>query len=212
MEKTEQIDFWRGEFGEAYMQRNQADDFHLPNAMIFWSKIVQLCRQNGHAPESILEVGPNIGINLRILKSLLSATLWGIEPNPKAVKTLVSEGILDESNAFEGAGKSIPLREGSVDFVFTNGVLIHIHPDELEATCREIHRVSSRYIFCSEYFSVRPESLPYRGHENKLFKRDFGGLYRELFADLRLIDYGFEWKPVTGLDNMTWWLFEKPKS
>ena len=72
-----------------------------------------------------------------------------------------------------------------------------------------MHRVSSRYIACSEYFSDKPETIPYRGQTDALFKRDFGGMWLDLFPDLKVLDYGFSWKRTTGLDNLTWWMFEK---
>ena len=42
-----------------------------------------------------------------------------------------------------------------------------------------------------------------------LFKRDFGGHWMDLYPDLRLVGNGFFWRRSTGLDNITWWLFEK---
>ena len=72
------------------------------------------------------------------------------------------------------------------------------------------YRVTRRYIVCIEYFSDKPEEIPYRGHDGVLFKRDFGGFWIDNFPDLETRDYGFVWKRVTGLDNLTWWVFEKP--
>jgi spore coat polysaccharide biosynthesis protein SpsF len=103
----------------------------------------------------------------------------------------------------------IGLPDGAVDLAFTSGVLIHIHPDQLLASCREIHRVARRYIVCSEYFADTPQEVPYRGNRDALFKRDFGGFYLDNFPDLALVDYGFAWKRSTGLDNPTWWVFAK---
>ena len=97
----------------------------------------------------------------------------------------------------------------AVDFAFTSGVLIHIHPDDLLAACRDIHRVTRRYIGCLEYFSAEPEEVRYRDRDGLLFKRDFGGFWLDNFPDLRTLEYGFAWKRLTGLDNVTWWLFEK---
>lgn len=51
--------------------------------------------------------------------------------------------------------------------------------------------------------------FPYRGHDDRLFKRDFGGYWLDHFSDLWTVAYGFAWKRITGLDNLTWWLFEK---
>ena len=74
---------------------------------------------------------------------------------------------------------------------------------------REIHRVSSKYVFCSEYFSPKAETISYRGETDLLFKNDFGSLYLDLFPDLRLVDYGFFWRRTTVMDDCTWWLFRK---
>jgi hypothetical protein len=93
--------------------------------------------------------------------------------------------------------------------VFTSGVLIHIHPDHLLPSCSEMFRVAGRYIVCVEYFSDHAEGIQYRGNANVLFKRDFGGFWLDHFDQLALVDYGFFWRRVTGLDNLTWWLFEK---
>ena len=109
----------------------------------------------------------------------------------------------------DGLASSIPLPDGKVDLAFTSGVLIHIHPSKLLASCREVHRVTRQYLVCIEYFSDKDEEILYRGHAEALFKRDFGGFYLDNFSDLRVLDYGFAWKRLTGLDNLTWWLFEK---
>ena len=58
-------------------------------------------------------------------------------------------------------------------------------------------------------FSDKPVETPYRDHSDVLFKRDFGGFWLDNFPHLRVVSYGFAWKRVTGLDNLTWWLFEK---
>ena len=97
----------------------------------------------------------------------------------------------------------------SVEFVFTIGVLIHIAPDDLLASCREMFRVSSQYVACAEYFNPTPVEIDYRGHRGVLFKRDFGAFWLDNFPELELVDYGFLWKRATGLDDLTWWLFCK---
>ena len=123
---------------------------------------------------------------------------------------MIEDGILAASDVRDGLALSINWPDAVADLVFTSGVLIHIHPDNLEASLREIYRCASRWIVTIEYFSDKQEMIPYRGHKDKLFKRDFGGYWLDMFSDLRVIAYGFVWKRVTGLDNLTWWLFEKP--
>ena len=204
---TPQLDFWRGDFGNAYVDRNVASPEIMRARVALWSEIL------GHTltapPAAILEVGANLGINLRALRIVSGAVLRAVEPNDKARDILVRDGVVADGNAIAGFASAIDLPTGSVDFAFTSGVLIHIHPDQLAASLAEIHRCSSRWIACVEYFSDKPEMIPYRGHDDRLFKRDFGGLWLDSFPDLRIVAYGFAWKRVTGLDNLTWWLFEK---
>lgn len=204
---TAQSQFWRGEFGDTYAGRNAATSEHLRSRVAMWAKIMDA--MVGDPPTSILEVGSNIGNNLRALRTLTGAEMYAVEPNQQARDILVGDGVVPATNALDGLATKIGLADGAVDLAFTSGVLIHIHPDDLLASCAEIHRVSRRYLACIEYFSDKPEAIPYRGHSDKLFKRDFGGFWLDNFADLQICGYGFFWKRLTGLDNLTWWLFEK---
>lgn len=86
---------------------------------------------------------------------------------------------------------------------------MHFHPDHLLALIKEIHRCSSRWIAFTEYFPDKPEMIPYRAHDDRLFKRNFGGFWFDAFPELRVTTNGFAWKRVTGFDNFTRWLFEK---
>jgi pseudaminic acid biosynthesis-associated methylase len=204
---TPQVDFWSGEFGNAYVDRNDASPEQMRARVALWSDIL------GHTlvapPTSILEVGANLGINLRALRVLTGARLYALEPNDKARGILVQDGIVAKEDVRGGMASSIDLPTNAVDFAFTSGVLIHIHPDHLAASLAEIYRCSSRWIACIEYFSDKAEMIPYRGYDDRLFKRDFGGLWLDSFPDLRVVAYGFAWKRITGLDNLTWWLFER---
>lgn len=204
---TAQLEFWRGDFGDSYIDRNSANMEHLRARVAMWAEIMNVV--TGAPPKSILEVGSNIGNNLRALRTLSSARMYALEPNAQARDVLLQDKVVEAECALDGFAANIPMADSAVDMSFTSGVLIHIHPDNLLSSCREIHRVSAKYIACIEYFSDKPEMIPYRGHDDRLFKRDFGGFWMDNFSDLRLLGYGFQWKRVTGLDNLTWWIFEK---
>lgn len=206
-EETEQLRFWRGEFGNAYTERNASAAEHLRARVAMWSSI--FASVEGAPPKSILEVGANIGNNLRALRQLSGADFYAIEPNASARQRLVDDKVVPAANVRDGFAAAIDLPDGAVEMSFTSGVLIHIHPDDLLASCREIHRISSRYVVCIEYFSDKAEEIAYRGHSERLFKRDFGGFWLDNFPDLQVVKYGFSWKRLTGLDNLTWWVFEK---
>lgn len=63
---TPQEEFWSGEFGDDYMERNAGAQLVAANTALF-AKILQ------HAPgvSSVLEIGANIGLNIRALQTLL---------------------------------------------------------------------------------------------------------------------------------------------
>jgi len=196
---SEQLKAWDGEFGGDYHGRNHLAD--LKRRIRLWSEIL-----GDIEPQSILEVGAGTGTNMIALTVIANSKLFAIEPNKDARRFLEADGSV---TACDGTAQSMPLPDEAVELVFTSGVLIHIPPDELDAALDEIYRVSSRYIACIEYFAAEPEMKKYRGRDNLLFKRDFGGYWMDRYPDLKVVNHGFAWKRVTGLDNLTWWLFSK---
>ena len=198
---------WRGDFGDAYIDRNVVSNQKLSALTRHWARILRT--MDGSPPKSIAEVGANIGLNFRAMRRLTEADFLAIEPNAKARERLVADEIVPAERAIDGMCQSVPLPDGAADLAFTSGVLIHIHPDDLLPACKEIHRIAKRYVVCVEYFADKPETVVYRGETEALFKRDFGAFYLDNFPDLRVVDYGFTWKQLTGLDNLNWWVFKK---
>lgn len=202
---TEQESFWSGDFGDSYIARNAASDVGIAKLLRFWSRSLQQTRNI----TSAIELGANIGLNLRALRRLLpSAHLAAVEINEKACAQLSDAAVADDivnSSLFAFR----PQR--SYDLAFTSGVLIHIAPERLNDVYMLLNNVSSRYIIVSEYYNPVPMEITYRGHSNKLFKRDFAGDMLELFPHLRLVDYGFVYRrdPNMSLDDLTWFLLEK---
>ena len=79
------------------------------------------------------------------------------------------------------------------DLVFVSGVLIHINPLELGRVYDLMYHASKKYIMLSEYYNPVPVEVNYRGHDGKLFKRDFAGELWDKYPDLKLLGYGFGW-------------------
>ena len=204
---TSQLDEWRSEFGVAYIERNSATPERVQQRADAMSKILD--HIDDALPQSIIEVGANVGLNLRALKVVVGAELIAVEPNYAARKILSADGVLPADHIFDGTADALPLEDASVDLVLTSAVLIHVPDELLEASYREIHRVAKRYILCLEYFSPNPVAIHYRGRDDMLYKRDYGGLWLDWYPDLELIADGFFWKRTTGLDNVNWWLFRK---
>jgi len=63
----------------------------------------------------------------------------------------------------------------------------------------------------AEYYNPTAVEIAYRGHEGKLFKRDFAGEIKQRFSDLVLVDYGFVYHgdPVFPQDDVNWFLLKK---
>jgi hypothetical protein len=90
-------------------------------------------------------------------------------------------------------------------------VLIHINPQDLLSVMHRMFDWSKKYILIAEYFNRTEVTIPYRGSNDKLFKRDFGKLFIENF-EVELVDYGFLWGyefDTAGFDDITFWLFKK---
>lgn len=95
--------------------------------------------------------------------------------------------------------------------MLSKGVLIHINPDMLQKVYDKLYGCTSKYLLIAEYYNPKPVAIDYRGHENKLFKRDFAGELMDKFSDLTLRDYGFIYHrdPSFPQDDVTWFLLEK---
>jgi pseudaminic acid biosynthesis-associated methylase len=204
---SKNVGFWAGEFGTAYAERNASSEAAVAAGARVWASV--LARVPVGEIQRVLEVGSNVGITARAVQRVLDAELWSVEPNDTARDILVRDGVVPAERAVDGDIVALDFPDRSFDLALVSGVLIHVDPDDLFAACAELARVSGRYVALLEYFSVRPEEVTYRGHEGKLFKRDFGSYFLDVNKDFECLDYGFAWKPHTGMDNSTWWLFRR---
>ena len=197
---TEQEDFWEGQFGNEYCERNPLEN--LPVAM--WADII---RRVGTA-NTFLELGANIGRNLHAIRTLLPhSQLTALEINAKAVETLRFSNI---ANVVHGSILDFVPEPNTWDLVFTSGVLIHLAPDFLGQAYDILYRASSKYILVCEYYNPTPTEISYRGNKGKLFKRDFAGEMLDKFSDLQIVDYKFVWhRDIFPADDLTWFLMEK---
>lgn len=201
--KTKQEQFWAGEFGDSYIVRNKGNKVLSSNVALF-GEILSKTRN----VKSAIEFGANIGLNLRAIAQLdKGIALSAIEINKKAVRALkkmknvktYSQSILDYSPDYPR------------NFVFTKGVLIHFDPDYLPHVYDLLHESSNRYICIIEYYNPTPVEIPYRGHRDRLYKRDFAGELLDRHDDLILASYGFVYHRDNNFpqDDINWFLLEK---
>lgn len=203
--KTEQEQFWAGEFGDLYCGRNRGEKF-IAIQVDYFSKIFARTQ----SINSVIEFGANIGENLKAIRTLLpEADLAAVEINRKAVKELR-----------KWAKQSVKIYHESIfdfkvdkkrDFVFTKGVLIHLNPNKLNLAYEILYKTSKKYICIGEYYNPTLVQVNYRGNSDRLFKRDFAAEIMKKYKDLTLIDYGFCYHGDNNFpqDDITWFLFEK---
>ncbi len=207
MYKTEQENFWAGEFGTQYVARN-SDVNHATisaNTTIF----AKILSKTGSI-QSLIEFGSNIGLNLSAIQWLLPQLndISAVEINETAVQELrkrvncthiYQQSILDFACDYPR------------DLVLIKGVMIHLNPECLPSVYDTLYQTSKRYICIAEYYNPTPVEVLYRGNEGKLFKRDFAGELMDRHQDLALVDYGFQYHRdrCFPLDDITWFLLEK---
>jgi spore coat polysaccharide biosynthesis protein SpsF len=200
--RNEQEDFWAGEFGKEYIDRNKNEKL-LASNFVFFSNIFS---KMNRLPNTCIELGANIGMNIFPIKTLLpTAEVTGVEINKEACVELEKTGCkVINSSILELQEKQ------TYELVLLKGVLIHQNPDFLLDTYQKIFSLSSRWIVIAEYFNPTPIGISYRGHENKLFKRDFAGEMLNQFENLELIASGFNYHgDVFPQDDINWFLMEK---
>ena len=79
--RTEQEEFWSGEFGNSYTERNASESDRVAKQIMFSQMI-----RNVPRIESVVELGCNIGLNLWALKTINSNfEVAGYEINKNAV-------------------------------------------------------------------------------------------------------------------------------
>lgn len=202
--KTDQEKFWAGTFGDQYIQRNQSEQLLASNINFFSKAIAQTS-----GIKSIIEFGANIGMNLKALDFLLpESELYAVEINASAVEELkktISTQNISNTSILDFSIQS------QCDLSLIKGVLIHINPEDLDAVYEKLFSSTRKYLLVAEYYNPSPVAIDYRGHKEKLFKRDFAGEIMNKYSEMKLVDYGFVYHkdPKFPQDDITWFLLQK---
>lgn len=202
--KTEQEAFWAGDFGSEYIKRNQGDAL-LASNLDFFAKALRAAR----GVKTCIEFGANIGMNLKALKLLHPVQeQHGIEINAGAARELAL--IIPPAHVYHSSILDFN-SEQTWDLALIKGVLIHINPDELPQVYDKLVAACGKYLLVAEYYNPAPVAITYRGHTDRLFKRDFAGEIMDRHPQMELIDYGFAYRrdPNFPQDDITWFLMEK---
>lgn len=190
---TPQEKAWTGKLGREYTDRNQGEitreDWFNKHGITRHALNKEFI---GHIPKDcrILEVGCNIGNQLRLLQKMKYKDLWGIDIQSDAVER--AKEYLSHVNIVNGSVFDIPFKDGFFDLVFTSGVLIHISPDDIMKALDEIYRCTKSYIWGYEYYvPVGYEMIEWHGQKDMLWKTNFINLflnkYPNFMYDLKLV-------------------------
>ena len=192
--KNYQTKMWGGEFGIKYTRRNTF-------SYIKWNKMYKdrfgFTKENinksflYNLPKKIkiLELGCNIGSQLRCLYKMGYKNLSGIEIQHHCLKKLKKN--FNFVNGIQSTIFKLPFNNNSFDLVFTNNVLIHIPPKKIHIVLKEMYRVSKLWIWGSEYYSQNYKEIIYRKNKNLLWKADFAKIFLKNFKNLKLIKHKF---------------------
>lgn len=203
--KTEQEVFWATDFGNEYVNRNNS-----PQNVAIVTAIFAKILDRTHGVSSILELGANIGQNLLAIRNLIPNSVFSaVEINDNAVDILEK---ISNTKVLRGSILTYASADlGKHDLTFTSGVMIHINPDHLPQIYTLLYECSTSYILIMEYYNPTPVEITYRGHKQRLFKRDFAGEMLDKYPGLKLVDYGFQYHRDSNfpVDDLTWFLMKK---
>ena len=193
--KNSQENFWSSDFGKEYTDRNSRnkqdwDKFYLDTYGVTKTLINNKALESLPKDIKILEVGCNTGMQLIGLQNMGFTNLYGIELQPYAVEQ--AKKYTQNINIIQGSGFELPFKDNYFDLVSTNGVLIHIAPENLKNFMSEIVRCSKKYVTGFEYFvEGNVQNINYRGNDGFLWKADYCGIYQDTFSNLSPIKKDF---------------------
>ncbi len=189
---TKQEEFWTGQFGQEYTERNafikdnEWDEYYIQNYGL--SKIDMNLEFIKYIPKNskILEVGCNVGLQLIGLKRMGFTNLYGIELQKNAVEK--AKEYTKDINIIQGSAFDLPFKDNYFYLVFTSGVLIHISPSDLTKVMEEMIRVSNKYIWGFEYYADEVTEINYRGNKGFLWKADYADIFLKNYKGLNIIN------------------------
>lgn len=122
----------------------------------------------GLGAKKICEAGCNVGNNLSKFPDNLE--IYGIDMNKHALEKAKSE--YPKFNFQVENIKKTSFTDSFFDLVFTRGVLIHIHPDEVDDVLHEFLRISKKWIFNLEYFAEDEKMIDWKRGKDLLWYRN----------------------------------------
>jgi len=196
-ENGEQREFWKGEFGNEYIERNKSieegNQLYKERTGISFEEVFKTMLIDVDKQSKILEIGCNVGIKLTILQKLGYTNLTGIEINDKAFD--IAKQNNSKIDFIHTSIEDFDVKNEKYDLVFTSNVLIHFSPKNLEIVIKKMYDLTKTYIFGFEYYADELTEVVYRGHNEKLWKQNFPNVFKRLFPNLEIMkQQKIDWK------------------
>ena len=173
--KTFQHKIWSGTFGKKYISRNRDEkefnERYIKKFGISKETINKFFYKFFRKNYNFLEIGCNVGMQLKILQKKGYKKISGIDIQRRAVKEAKKN--LKIKTIYKLSSDKTFFESNSFDVILTNDVLIHLNKKMLKKTVNEIHRIGKKYVWCFEYYSKKRKEIKYRNYSNLLWKDDF---------------------------------------
>ena len=203
---------WAQSYGVNYIVKGLGEDWETTRVPL-WENVVAELR----ACETILEIGCNIGMNVRAINKLQpQARITGLEINRICVDLVKKDlpyvdVIHDSLLSYKGRNKW--------DMVLSRGVLIHINPDALPEAYKKLGRMARKYVFLAEHYSESveidagypPSGRGFDKQDDFLWRRDFFTEFEQENPEFKRVRE-FTWPPdkqKTDRGALTCVLFER---
>jgi pseudaminic acid biosynthesis-associated methylase len=182
---NDQEQFWQGDFGNDYTARNI--NLVENNYQMFRKIFMRYNIDYESDIKSIIEFGAGSGQNIQALQSIFpNAEFAAVEINKTAIQELdkINNLLIIEDSVLNG-------NNSQWDLVLSKGLLIHIHPDNIQKAYEVLYNASNKYILLAEYYSPARREIIYRGEHDKLWAFNFWGEFQKKYPDLKVVDYMF---------------------
>ncbi|WP_276253307.1 pseudaminic acid biosynthesis-associated methylase [Halomontanus rarus] len=184
------IQKWTGEVGLQYTERNpqtveELEELREEQYGISQTELYEEIIGDFERDIQILEVGSNVGVQLRCLRKLGFENLYGLDVQSFAIKK--SREHAPTIPAVVGEGSHLPFADESFDLIFTNGCLITIPPNLIDAVQAEIVRCSKKYVMGQEFHSDKYIAIDSEHDDQLYWKTNFCERYLDN-QDVELVE------------------------
>lgn len=133
-------------------------------------------------PKTILEVGCGFGRNIKfLLENNIKSQITGVDISPKMIELAKKYVGKDKVKLLVADAKELPFADREFDAVLVHGVFMHVKPEDIQETIREVLRVTKKYLINVEQNYLPSES---EGGRKYTFVHSYKKLYRSLGADI----------------------------